>query len=310
MYLSLVLPVYNSADFLSELHLRLTEVLSGLPEVRDYELIFVDDKSIDGSWKILADLAQRDRKVKAFKLAQNYGQHAAIATGLLKAEGDAAIVMDADLEDSPEEIPRFLEAAKDETEIVLSIRTKNSSALTRRIGSFLVRKLFKMYSRLPKGYYYGSYSYLSRAAINSFLMQPDRYHYYLAVIDRLPYDIGYVRYNQACRNNGRSSYDFLKLVRLFAMLFPVRLLEKINNFLTACAVLGSVAIIFIALSVVNSTHPATLILYGTMVATVVCYALAILSGWFMELKTSRPILNQTQIEVALNDESFTVATLV
>ena len=104
--LSIVVPIFNEAGTLDELHRRLTSVLFllGLPS----EIIYVDDGSSDGTSDVLAVLAARYSYVRTIPLARNYGQTAALTAGFDAAVGDVIIAMDGDLQHAPEEIPKLL----------------------------------------------------------------------------------------------------------------------------------------------------------------------------------------------------------
>src|ERR671936_807282 len=104
--LSVVVPVYRCVECLAVLHERLIRTLE--PTVDSFELVFVDDRSPDDSWTLLEDLAERDTRVRAIRLSRNFGQHAAITAGLAEAQDAWTVVMDCDLQDPPEEIPRPL----------------------------------------------------------------------------------------------------------------------------------------------------------------------------------------------------------
>jgi dolichol-phosphate mannosyltransferase len=118
--LSVVVPVYGCADCLVALHDRLSR---SVVEVTDrYEFVFVDDRSVDGGWDVLCSLAQRDPHVRAFRLSRNFGQDAAITGGLAQARGEWAVVMDCDLQEAPEDIPRLWAAAREGYDVVRTTR--------------------------------------------------------------------------------------------------------------------------------------------------------------------------------------------
>lgn len=106
MLLSVVVPVYNEAAALPALMARLDAVLETID--CDHELVFVNDGSTDESGRLLADLAQRDHRVRVFHFSRNFGHQAAITAGLDFAGGDAVVVMDADLQDPPELLPEMV----------------------------------------------------------------------------------------------------------------------------------------------------------------------------------------------------------
>jgi len=103
---SFVLPVLDEQATLEELYEKIVEVMATVPD--DYELLFVDDGSTDGSFEVLRQLHQRDPKVRVIRLRRNFGKSAAYSAGFDHARGDIVITMDTDLQDDPTEIPLFL----------------------------------------------------------------------------------------------------------------------------------------------------------------------------------------------------------
>lgn len=104
--LSIVIPVLNEVDSLPELHRQIAAVAD--EQRLELEIIFVDDGSRDGSWRVIEDLAQADQRVSGIRLRRNFGKAAALTAGLRAARGDLMLMMDADLQDDPAEIPRLL----------------------------------------------------------------------------------------------------------------------------------------------------------------------------------------------------------
>ena len=101
--ISVVVPLYNEVDSLPELHAWINRVMK--ENQFSYEVIFVDDGSKDGSWDVVEELHQNDPNVKGIKFQRNYGKSAALQKGFEAALGNVVITMDADLQDSPDEIP-------------------------------------------------------------------------------------------------------------------------------------------------------------------------------------------------------------
>ena len=119
--LSVVIPVYGCADSVEPLYERLVRTLR--PLVESFEVVFVDDRSTDGAWPILAGLAGTRPSVKSIRLSRNFGQHAAITAGLAETDGAWIVVMDCDLQDLPEEIPLYSRALEGH-DIVFGRRSK------------------------------------------------------------------------------------------------------------------------------------------------------------------------------------------
>jgi glycosyltransferase involved in cell wall biosynthesis len=130
--LSIVIPVYNEESNLSELYLRLTNVMSSLGF---YEIIFVDDGSKDSSFDILKGISHKDVRVRVIKLVRNFGQHAALSAGLKHTSGDIVITMDSDLQNPPEEIPRLLGKLNEGFDLVFGTFEERSHSMFRKLGS-------------------------------------------------------------------------------------------------------------------------------------------------------------------------------
>ncbi len=114
--LSIIVPVYNEHESLVQLHAEIAQVC--VPQQIEYEIIFVDDGSKDGSWKIIQQLAETDPKVSGIRFRRNFGKAAALTAGLASARGDLLMMMDADLQDNPIEIPNFIKRIQDGFDVV------------------------------------------------------------------------------------------------------------------------------------------------------------------------------------------------
>ena len=134
LQLSIVVPLFNEAGTMEELHRRLTAVLFliGIPS----EIVFVDDGSSDGTAEMLQGLEARDERVRVIRLARNYGQTAALAAGFDAAAGEVIVAMDGDLQHAPEEIPKLLAKLADGYDIVSGWRAQRvDNVWTRRLPS-------------------------------------------------------------------------------------------------------------------------------------------------------------------------------
>lgn len=133
---SIVVPVYNSADSLPELHARIDKTFQKINGT--LELIFVDDASQDNSWEIMESLRAQDPRVKIIRLTKNYGQHNALVCGFSFTEGDFVLTMDDDLQNPPEEIPKLIQAMEDpNVDVVFGVPTQRAHSFLRNTGSYL-----------------------------------------------------------------------------------------------------------------------------------------------------------------------------
>ena len=138
--LSIVVPVYECEDSLAELHKRLDKTLKdmNLP----YEIILVDDGDPSNAWKLICELAQKDKNVKGIKLSRNFGQHPAISAGLENSNGQWIVVMDGDLQHKPEDIPKLYSKALKGKDIVFAKRSLRRDNFWKILSSKLFYKVF------------------------------------------------------------------------------------------------------------------------------------------------------------------------
>lgn len=134
-FISVVIPVYKSAESLEELTIRLTQSLSTITE--DFEVILVNDGSPDNSWEIITTISTNDQRFIGIRLSRNFGQHPAITAGLTYAKGEWIVVMDCDLQDRPEEIPNLFAKAQDGFEQVVAVRNERQDSWLKKTTSRL-----------------------------------------------------------------------------------------------------------------------------------------------------------------------------
>jgi glycosyltransferase involved in cell wall biosynthesis len=142
--LSVVIPAYNEEENVPILYEKLKKVLDGLGQ--DYETIFVDDGSTDGTYQRLKQLAEKDSRLKVIRFKRNYGQTAAMSAGFEHAKGDVIITLDADLQNDPEDIPLLLEKLKEGYHVVSGWRKDRkdpflSKKLPSMIANWLISKI-------------------------------------------------------------------------------------------------------------------------------------------------------------------------
>lgn len=146
MDLSIVVPLYNEEESIKELYNWIQRVMS--PLNWSYEVIFVDDGSNDSSWQVIKSLRQEAEQVKGIRFRRNYGKSAGLYCGFAAASGDVVITMDADLQDSPEEIPELVRMVNEEDyDIVSGWKKKRFDP----IGKTLPSKLFNRTVRMVSG---------------------------------------------------------------------------------------------------------------------------------------------------------------
>ncbi|MDM8233302.1 glycosyltransferase family 2 protein [Phocaeicola barnesiae] len=146
MDISVVIPLYNEEESLPELYAWIERVMKA--NGFSYEVIFVNDGSTDGSWKVIEELSRKHEQVKGIKFRRNYGKSPALYCGFEKAQGDVVITMDADLQDSPDEIPELYRMiTQDGYDLVSGWKQKRYDPLSKTIPT----KLFNATARAVSG---------------------------------------------------------------------------------------------------------------------------------------------------------------
>jgi glycosyltransferase involved in cell wall biosynthesis len=211
-HLSVVIPVYGCADCLTALHGRLTSSLEKISP--DWEILYVDDRSPDGCWHQLTEFAGADSRVRAYRLSRNFGQHAAITAGLAHSRGDWTVVMDCDLQDPPEDIPRLYEKAIDGHDVVLTQRDRRTQGPLRRMASRTYFRARKAFFNTDMGSGYSTLSILSRKVVDAFLSVRDRDRQYLLILHWLGFDHASIEVSRTDRHAGGSSYTWGGLIKV------------------------------------------------------------------------------------------------
>ncbi|HEU0316945.1 MAG TPA: glycosyltransferase family 2 protein, partial [Solirubrobacteraceae bacterium] len=210
--ISVVVPTYACATCLHALHERLTATLTGMAV--EYELIFVEDRGVDGSWDVLAQLAAGDPRLRAFRLSRNFGQHMAITAGLAQARGAWTVVMDCDLQDPPEEIPRLYAKAREGHDIVFARRIERQPAS--RVRAHAGRAYFRLLNLVAGtdiDRSYGTFSIIARKVADAYLEFRDRDRHYLFILYWLGFNQAAIDFPAGPRHSGESSYRMGALLR-------------------------------------------------------------------------------------------------
>jgi polyisoprenyl-phosphate glycosyltransferase len=208
--ISVVVPTYGCATCLHTLHERLTNTLRAMAVT--YELVFVDDRATDGSWDVLHQLAANDPHIRAYRLSRNFGQHIAITAGMARANGRWVVVMDCDLQDPPEEIPRLYAKALEGHDIVFARRVGRPGSGVRRQGGKLYFRLLNWVAGTEIDRTFGTFSIISRKVADAYLEFRDRDRHYLFILYWLGFNHATIEFPYAERHSGRSGYGLRALL--------------------------------------------------------------------------------------------------
>jgi glycosyltransferase involved in cell wall biosynthesis len=210
--LSVVSPVYRAQACLDELHRRLTATLEAMDV--DYEIVFVNDGSPDRSGEVLAAIAARDARVVVLNLSRNFGQHPAILAGLEQARGELIVVMDCDLQEAPEDIPRLYAKAAEGYDIVFATRRASERSSFKRLTSRAWFSIINLLSDFPVVPNSGTFSLITRQVVDELLRMPNRHSHYQHLVRWMGFRQASIEIHHGGRfDGGRSSYSLRALVR-------------------------------------------------------------------------------------------------
>jgi len=210
--ISVVIPVYKAEGCLHELYRRLAATLESISP--DFEIIMVEDCGGDRSWEIIRELAASDRRVKGIQFSRNFGQHYGITAGIDHSAGDWVVVMDCDLQDRPEEIPKLYAKAREGFEIVLADRGKRNDALIKRIASWFFYKIFNYLADIRHDGRVGNFRIISRKVADVFCAMREQLRFFGGLIDWMGFPVAYVRVAHEARFSGKTTYTFRTLRKL------------------------------------------------------------------------------------------------
>jgi glycosyltransferase involved in cell wall biosynthesis len=213
MQISVVVPCYNEGALLSQLHARLVAVLEKCAGA-DFEVIYVDDGSQDDTRDQLYQLSRSDPHVAALRLSRNFGQEAAISAGLVETTGDAVVIIDADLQDSPEVISEMYQLWRDGWQVVIGEREERmgETMFKRWAATAFYRLLGALNPSISHGT--GNFRLLDRSVVNSILAMPENTRFVRGMISWVGFRQKTVMYRRAPRVAGKSKYSLAKMLRL------------------------------------------------------------------------------------------------
>jgi len=209
---SIVIPVYNEAEVLPSLYDRLTRVMEGL--VEPYEIIFVNDGSQDDSTPLLRDFQAKDGRVKFLNFSRNFGHQIAITAGLDYSSGQAAVVMDADLQDPPEVIPRLIDQWRKGYDVVFAVRAKRQGeGLFKRATAAIFYRLFRRMTATEIPLDAGDFRLMSRRAVDTLQSIRERNRFIRGLAGWIGFRQTSVTFVRDVRQAGETKYPLKKMLR-------------------------------------------------------------------------------------------------
>lgn len=247
MKISIVIAVYHNEGAISKTHEGIQRVFATMPR-HDYELVFVDDGSKDGSLQEILGLREHDPRVKAITFTRNFGQMAAMLAGFKQASGDAVINMSADLQDPVDLIPQMVEKWEAGSELVVCFRVERADSLPARTMSKVAYGLLRLsLPEIPKGGF--DLVLMDRVVMDSFNAIDVRHRFFQGDLLWAGYRTAFIPYERQKRTIGRSQYNFGKKLKNFidaildASYLPIRFISFLGLITAGLGFVYSITIV-------------------------------------------------------------------
>jgi dolichol-phosphate mannosyltransferase len=211
--ISVVVPCYNEEHTLNVLHRALSDAFSARSDIR-YETIFVDDGSADGTPATLEKLASQDHHIVVVTLSRNFGHQAAIAAGLSSARGQAVIVCDADLQDTPAAMMMMIDRWLEGADVVYGVRNRKKISLIKRVAYFTFYRLLRLLADLEIPLDSGDFGLMDRKVVDAINSLPERNRFVRGLRAWVGYSQAPLAYDRPARQLGESKYSIPRLLHL------------------------------------------------------------------------------------------------
>ncbi|WP_405470649.1 glycosyltransferase family 2 protein [Streptomyces canus] len=241
--ISYVLPVYNERDGITAFHTELTAALDSRPEL-DFELVYVNDGSTDGSLELLKGLAERDGRVRVVDFARNFGHQLAITAGLDLARGDAVIVMDTDLQDPPKVSLELVDAWREGAEIVHARRRSRQDSAFKRATAHLYYRVLRSSTDVDIPLDTGDFRLLDRRVADELRRYRERSRFVRGIVASMGYRQTEVAFDRDERFAGETKYPLRKMARLAIdgvtsfSTAPLKMITRLGFVVLALSLLG------------------------------------------------------------------------
>lgn len=242
MKISVVIPCYNEEAVLPELFGRLTTAAEAWG--CDWEVVCVDDGSQDRTWELISRHHQQDPRWRGLSLSRNFGHQAALSAGLFHADGDAVMVLDADLQDAPELLAQFIAKWRAGFEVVYGIRQRRKEGVLKRVCYWLFYRLLARMAPTEIPLDSGDFCLMDRRVVEVLKRMPERNRFVRGLRAWAGFRQTGVEYERSVRAAGEVKYTFRKLLRLaldgifsFSTV-PLTLVSQAGLWISALALVG------------------------------------------------------------------------
>ena len=212
MEISVIIPIRNEEENIKELYARISD---SLKVIKDHEIIFIDDGSTDGTFNNLNELHENSKDVKVIKFRTNFGKSAALSTGFRHASGDIVITMDGDLQDCPEEIPKFIEKMGDGYDVLVGWRFNRKDPVLKIITSKIFNELTSLLTGVKIHDFNCGFKAFRKEVVKNMDIYGELHRYIPAIAHGKGYRVGEIKVKHLPRVRGKSKYGVFRIVRGF-----------------------------------------------------------------------------------------------
>lgn len=244
--LSIIVPCFNEDSVIRETHRSLVAAMEQLPE-GDYELIYVDDGSRDGSLQILHEFQLADPRVRVIALSRNFGHQIAVTAGLEHASGDAVVVIDADLQDPPGVILEMLDRWRQGVDVAYGARSERKGETAFKLWTAKAfYRFINRFSEVEIPLDTGDFRFMDRLVVDALLTMPERDRFLRGLVAWVGFRQEPVFFNRAARRAGETKYPLKRMLRFAAdgilsfSSVPLRLAVYMGFLTSGLALLGIV----------------------------------------------------------------------
>ncbi|RJP62153.1 MAG: glycosyltransferase [Candidatus Auribacter fodinae] len=240
--ISIVIPAYNEEKVLPELIQRLSSAAKDWGD--SYEIVFVDDGSKDRTWDIIREQHKRHPYVRGIRFSRNFGHQSAVTAGLAHAQGDAVFVMDADLQDPPEILAKFIEKWREGYEVVYAVRMKRKESIFKKASYFLFYRMLQRLAEIDIPLDSGDFCLMDRKVLDELNRLPEKHRFVRGLRAWVGFKQYGLAYERHARQGGEPKYTLKKLIGLalngllsFSS-FPLRLASLLGLIIAGTSFLG------------------------------------------------------------------------
>jgi dolichol-phosphate mannosyltransferase len=309
--ISIVIPVYNEKESLTALHGELATMASksGL----EIEIVLIDDGSRDGSWDVIAELAKQDPRVHGVRFRRNFGKAAALSAGFRTARGDIVLTLDADLQDDPAEVPRFLAALNEGKDVVSGWKRRRldpwHKVFPSRVFNFMVSWLMDV----PLHDHNCGMKAYRKEVIGEIRLYGELHRFIPVLAAARGYRVGEIEINHRARQFGYSKYGVRRFIKGFLDLMTVKFLtgfgqrpqHMLGSIGLLCFALGGLGMIYLSLTwIVNYFYPGSYLPLHERPLLIYAVAALLLGAQMMSIGLLAEMITAFQ---GRDEESYSIA---